>query len=225
MNFDKRIGWFMPNGEKHLPDWMIRVNDKRDGRLLYQGRKYRTALSFVGEKKFTAIDIGAHVGLWSWQMAKDFTRVLAFEPMPEHQDCFAKNMQAEIATGQVALSPVALGPECGEAHIRTRTVGSSGDTGIEWDGSGIKVPMLTLDSFGIKEANFMKIDCEGYELFVLQGAVETLKRCRPVIIVEQKPETGGPVRYRISTTAAVEFLKTLGMRQRAAIQGDYIMTW
>lgn len=221
MILDKKSGWWLPEGERHLQAWMHRVNDPRDGRLLYQGAKYRRAIRYVPRKR-VAVDIGAHVGLWSWQMAKDFDFVNAFEPMPEHRDCYAKNMEGMT---NFHLYPVALGPENGTAHVRTRTVGSSGDTGVDPTGAGLEVEMKTVDSFDFQLIDFMKIDCEGYELFVLQGAIETLKRCKPVIIVEQKPETGMEKTYGVGTTDAVKFLEHLGAKRRDVLQGDYIMTW
>lgn len=225
MTFDERSGWYLPDHEEHLQEWMAQVNDRRDGRLLYQGKKYRLALSHVKRQSF-AIDVGAHVGLWSWQMAKDFQRLFAFEPMPAHYECWKENM-GELGG---VLVTCALGPESGVAHLRTRTPNSSGDTGIEPDGEGIEVDVRTLDSFNFFEhedtyPDFIKLDCEGYELFVLEGAVETLTRCHPTVIVEQKPETGMEQRYGIGTTDAVTFLQNLGAKVRAGLQGDYVLSW
>lgn len=45
-------------------------------------------------------------------------------------------------------------------------------------------PVVTLDSLGIEGVNWIKIDVEGGELHVLQGAEETIRRCRPRVIVE-----------------------------------------
>ena len=212
-------GWFVPEYEAHLQDWMTRVNKRRDGRLLYQSRKYETALTFCKSRRF-AVDIGAHVGLWSWQMAKDFAKVVAFEPIPIHRECYARNMQG---VNNVTLYAVALGDETKDAFIKTRTPNSSGDTGIEAD--GIPVQMRRLDEFELVSVDFIKVDCEGFEVFVMKGATDTLKRCKPCVIVEQKPETGMAKRYGIGVTDAVKFLESLGAKTRAAIQGDYIMTW
>lgn len=224
MKFCERTGWWLPDHEEHLQQWMVSVNARVGDRLTYQRHKYRAALRSVRQRR-AAVDIGAHAGLWSWQMAHDFGHVVAFEPMDAHAECYLGNMEG---LSNWTLHRTALGPEEGEVWLRTRTANSSGDTGVEPGGEcegAQKATLRRLDDFGLEEVDFMKIDCEGYELFVLQGAVETLKRCKPCVIVEQKPETGMEARYGIGTTDAVSFLEDLGARRIRGIQGDYIMAW
>jgi FkbM family methyltransferase len=212
--------WWMPDHEEHLQEWMNTVGDRRHGRLAYQGRKYDEAMKYVTQWR-VAIDVGAHVGLWSFQMGRDFEHVEAFEPMPDHRECWYKN----IDDPWVNMHPFALGAAAAPVHIRTRTANSSGDTGVDPAGEGVEVEQRTLDSFGFTDVDFLKIDCEGYELFVCQGARETLLRCKPCVIVEQKPETGGAALYGIGVTDAVDYLKSLGAVLRTGIQGDYILSW
>lgn len=219
MMFDEKSGWYLPDGERHLPEWMIKVNQRVHGRLAYQYRKYQAAMKHVKRREF-AVDIGAHVGLWSWHMARDFRQVWSFEPMPEHRSCFQKNMNG---ANNVHLYQCALGADSGIAHIRTRTPGSSGDTGI--DNEGERVEMRRLDDFDVPDLDFLKIDCEGYELFVLRGAEQTLRRFKPVVIVEQKPKTGMTARYGVGERDACHFLASLGANQVFEISGDYCFVW
>ena len=233
MLYDAKCGWYLPDGERHLPGWMASVNDARDGRLLYQGSKYRAAIDYCSDRR-VAIDVGAHVGLWSWQMAKDFETVISFEPMPEHRDCYVENLfgNDNLQNHDVVLIADALGAETGTAAIRCRTPGSSGDTGIEPDGEGEIVAVKRLDDVlrdypGISDrVDFVKLDCEGYELFALQGARETLLQNKPVVIVEQKGnKTGAGEKYGIGDFDAVEFLKDLGAKQRKHMVGDFVFSW
>jgi FkbM family methyltransferase len=212
-------GWYFPDGEEHLQDWMWRVKQKRHGRLSYQLSKYLFAMKSVRGRR-VAVDIGGHIGLWSYQMAHDFESVHAFEAMPAHCECYRKNM---ANFDNVTLHEIAIGAEPGNVQMQTRTANSSGDTGVAVDGVGVTVPMATLDSFELTDVDFIKCDLEGYELFAMQGARETILANWPIIIVEQKPHTGGPKRYGISDTAAVEFLETLGYRCIKVISGDYAM--
>ncbi|MDZ4382809.1 MAG: FkbM family methyltransferase [Parvibaculum sp.] len=219
MKHDRKTGWHFPDGETHLIKWMLTVNDPFQGRLTYQRRKYLAALEFVKERR-VAVDIGGHVGLWSWPMSFDFERVVAFEPLSAHVECFHSNL---AGVTNVELRQCALGESIGEVAVRNRTPDSSGDTGVDPDGEGELVRLRMLDEFELRDVDFLKCDCEGFEVFVMRGAEETLKRCKPVVIVEQKPETGMEARYGIGATDAVTYLQSLGYRKARAIQGDYIM--
>lgn len=216
--------WYFPDHEEHLQEWMGTVGDRQHGRLIYQGNKYRTALKYTKQRR-RAVDVGGHVGLWSFQMVHDFDRVDAFEPMPAHRECWTKNIGEVFDPKLCEVHPYALGADDRGVHMSTRTPNSSGDTSVDLDGNGLLVQQVRLDWFGFRDIDFLKIDCEGYELYVCQGARATLLACKPVVIVEQKPETGGPDRYGISTTAAVEYLEALGAKRREVLQGDYILSW
>lgn len=210
--------WWFPDHEEHLLEWMRKTHKRVDGRLTYQYGKYLAALGWVQDKKGMAIDVGSHIGLWAWFMARDFESVACFEPMPAHIECWRKNMAAyENAT----LHEVALGDGEGMVKMETRTADSSGDTGVV-PGLG-DTPMKKLDSFHFQNVRLIKIDCEGFEEFVLRGGVDTLLENRPCIVVEQKRDMSK--QYGLQQQSAVAFLKDLGAKQRAEISGDFIMSW
>jgi len=207
--------WF-PDHEVHMGEWMKAPKNKIvvDGCQTYQHRKQVAALGYVKRWRI-AVDVGAHVGLWSRHMAKRFGHVHAFEPVADHRACFVRN----VAAANVTLYDVALGAEPGRVSMWTEQ-GSSGNTQVRGDG---EIEMRTLDSYGLEEVDFLKIDCEGYELFVLQGAVQTLQRCHPTICVEQKPRVLG--NFGFKSPEAVAFLEGLGAVVRQHYSGDYMMGW
>lgn len=214
--FDK---WVLPDREEHLQEWMTKTNQRTfGGRLAYQLNKYELAMrQLPASRRRVAIDIGAHVGLWSWNMAHDFAQVKAFEPYPDHIECYKVNM--ELCTN-FNLYLTALGDKDGTVTIKTRTRNSSGDTGIEPD--GLSVNIHRLDDYNFENVDFIKVDCEGYEYFVLKGATETLKRCKPVVIVEQK---GFETKYGLLPAQAVQLLCDLGATVKAQYSGDYVCSW
>ncbi len=59
--------------------------------------------------------------------------------------------------------------------------------------------------------SFIKIDVEGFELPVLEGAVETIQRCRPLMLVEQNGND--EVHFGRPRNEATAFLESLGMRR------------
>jgi FkbM family methyltransferase len=208
-------GWKLPDGESHLQEWMRLKNQRLHGRLTYQFGKYETALHFC-QKRRLAVDVGAHVGLWSWVMSHDFENVAGFEPMSEHQACWHINMKDRV---NAELFECALGAEKGTVSLKTNPT-SSGDTYVVEGGD---IEQSTLDSFNLDNVDFLKIDCEGYELNVLLGAHKTLLRCKPVVVVEQK---GNMIeKYGQEKLGAVNHLVDLGAKVVSEISGDFILKW
>ncbi len=207
--------WYFPDGEIHLIENMAATNKKRDGRLTYQCTKYETAF-FYADKTMCAIDVGAHVGLWSYFLARDFKHVYAFEPVQNHIECFEKNLES---AQNVTLYKTALGKEHGSVNIDTNPQ-SSGDAFIRGNGA---IPLAPLDSFGLNNIGLIKIDCEGYESNVIAGAVNTIKKNKPVVIVEQKRDMSE--KYGLPKLSAVKMLQDMGAVLKNEISGDYILAW
>lgn len=209
-------GWWFPDGESHLTAWIANPKNQvtLNGRLAYQGKKQVAAMSLC--KSFrTAVDVGAHIGLWSFNLAHRFGVVHGFEPIQAHRECFAKNVDLP----NVHLHPFALGERDGTVGMYTAPT-SSGDSYVRGEGD---IPMRRLDDFDLEDVDFIKLDCEGYELFALLGAEEILKRWEPVVCVEQKP--GKAQQFGLQQTEAVAYLQKLGARLRMEISGDYLLSW
>lgn len=209
-------GWWWPDHEMHMIAWMNSPKNRvqLNGRWTYQGRKQIATLKHCKHFR-AAVDVGAHVGLWSYNFAHSFGAVFAFEPVAAHRECFERNMVG--VSQHVHLHAIALGAEDGMVSMWSEK-GSSGNTQV--DGSG-DIPMKTLDSFVLPDVDLIKIDCEGFEENVLRGAVETIARCKPTIIVEQKRDMAS--RFGLPLLGAVDFLKGLGYKVAEEISGDYIM--
>lgn len=209
----KLLGWWFPTGERHIPTWMIEHHLIINGRESYQGHKQLTVLEYC-KKRRTAVDVGAHVGLWSFNLCHEFDQVQAFEPVADHRECFAENL---AGNENVHLHAVALGAESGGVSIYSEECNS----GYSYVSGSGDIPLVTLDSFDLTDVDLIKIDCEGYEENVVRGAVNTINRDRPVIIVEQKRDMAENL--GLTRLGAVELLKTMGYSVAKEISGDYIM--
>ena len=199
-----------------------------DGRGTYQLKKIEQALKVV-DHSATALDIGAHVGLWSMILKDHFERVLAFEPVPEHVACFHLNLQDSIDFGQgkgnVEVYPIALGSVHKKVLINP-VPDNSGNAYVEtvkMEGHNlVEVEQHLLDDWYVGgPISFIKIDVEGYELEVIKGAEDTIRLHRPVIVVEQKP--GNAKKYGFKTTEAVELLQKWGAKVQWEMSGDYCL--
>lgn len=149
-----------------------------------------------------AIDVGAHAGNWTQNLARrvglDGT-VLAYEALPHYGR--ALTWSTRLLRGRnVQVRVVAVGNREGLIPLRWRSVANERLTGTTHIEPGVKnsagvieVRMVTLDSdlasHGIHPSDvaFVKIDVEGAELEVLRGARGLLSRGRPVVYMEVEP--------------------------------------
>lgn len=212
--------WWFPDHEKHLPVWMASAKNRMvlNGRPAYQGKKQLAAIAECGRRgrTRTAVDVGGHVGLWSFNLAHTFARVHTFEPVAEHRECFQHNIPVHLRS-KIDLHACALGMEEGAVSICT-TPTSSGDSWV--DGAG-DIPLHTLDSFELEDVDLLKVDCEGYEELVLRGAMRTITTWRPVVMVEQKRDMA--CKFGLERQGAVKLLLDVGYRVALELSGDYLM--
>lgn len=209
-------GIALPDREDHLPPF-IATGPIFAGKGTYQLAKLNAAMRYV--KKFDcAVDIGAHVGLWSRVLAHKFLNVVCFEPVPEHRACWAHNMEGLDAV----LHPLALGNVAGAIRI-SQPHGNTGNSHVSQNGD-IEADMIRLDDAPLLlPPDFVKIDCEGFEKFVVMGGENVFKSAKPVVVVEQKPRNG--TRYGLQATEAADLLQSWGAVTKDIIHGDHILVW
>lgn len=211
-------GMWLPAGEHHLQPHLDR-GPMVDGRGTYQLHKLQAALAVLPEDRAgTAVDIGAHVGLWSRVLAPRFRRLEAFEPIPWHRACWARNM---AGVENAYLHPYAASDTHGTLWLQV-DAGNSGNTRVSAEGGQVEAQAIRVDDLWLGDVDFVKADCEGWEQPALQGMVRTIQRTRPVIIVEQKP--GHAERAGLAPLGAVQFLvSSFQYRLHLNLGGDYIM--
>jgi len=143
----------------------------------------------------TILDIGAHDGLLTRPFAAlPGARVIAFEPLPPAMARLRTGFGGSVPPN-VVLREEALGAAPGEATLTLPVVdgapaeqwASLAKTYAEHAGVGTqahRVRVITLDSLGLTDVTAVKLDAEGFEQEVLEGARATLSRCRPALSLE-----------------------------------------
>jgi FkbM family methyltransferase len=208
------FGWVLPGSDRHFSEYLASA-PKVEGRRMYQPQHIEQSLAICRGRR-VAVDAGAHVGFWSYYLALGFGAVHAFEPSELFAQCFERNVRAK----NVVLHRVALGDEEKTVALEVDAQ-NTGATHVRPGAAG-EVPMRTLDGYRLDEVDFLKVDVEGYERQVLEGARETLVRCRPVVIVEQKDFAA---RYGGERYGAAELLQSLGAVALAQVVQDLIFGW
>jgi FkbM family methyltransferase len=185
-------------------------------------RTQQLLAALVGHSN-TILDVGANVGRYSQFLlthARPNSRGWAFEPNPEAADL----LDANVPKGRMRVLRVAIGARdtTGWLHVPTDDLGNA-VTAIGWAGDGVpgmttdaQVPIRSLDSLisdgtvRIEPPVFLKIDVEGEERAVLQGASDLLRTSRPLIYMEcQRTHLD---RAGVSATEVWDILQDAGYR-------------
>jgi len=136
-----------------------------------------------------AIDIGANYGVYARALIRLGATVELFEPHPRCLDALGAWARGRRS---VRVHPCALSSEAGSATLAIPL----GLGGIEHDAAASIEPLSgqacrqtavavrTLDSFAFSGVAFIKIDVEGHEARVIEGAQATIGRSRPALLVE-----------------------------------------
>jgi FkbM family methyltransferase len=181
---------------------LIEPNDRQIVHILAgDGYEYDSLMVWAKMQKpgGIALDVGAYTGLFSIIAAKRGARVIAFEPMPANQWRTRVNVQRNKVTRQVTILPTAASDYEGTGTLNYNpnvplTTGASLEEGIVMHSAGIVVSCITIDSLALDEVAAIKIDTERHEPCVLRGAMETIRRFRPPMLIET---LGGNMRDQI----------------------------
>jgi len=137
------------------------------------------ALRYKVKKDDIVLDCGAGEGLFSFSVINRCKKVYAIEPLP----VFCESMKLTFANfGNLEVMPYALSDTCGNAVISDAGIQSALGTSSQ----GISVPVTTIDTLFLEKGipvTYIKADLEGYELKVLHGAREIIKKYKPIISV------------------------------------------
>lgn len=163
----------------------------------------RFLLSRLLKKGMTVIDIGANIGYYMLMIEKHIGhqgRLILVEPSPENLPELKINIEKNEFSN-VVLHEIAIGNRSGIIGIK-----SGINSGITDKSHGrYQVKIKTLDSIVKEKVDFLKIDVEGFEGQVLEGAKEILRRYRPILFLEIHPHI--LKRYEFSSKSIITFLK------------------
>jgi len=185
----------------------------------YQEPHRTNSLNFVNNFG-VAMDVGAHVGTWAVDLVQKFDKVICFEPILEHRVCLQKNLE-KFSKDKYEIHSCALGNAEGVVQLSYADQGNSGTASIvEDDGGDYAAHIKTLDSFNFSQIDYLKVDIEGFELQFLEGAVETIKRTKPVMNIEIKNTCE---RFGTTPEKIISFIENeLNMELMGTTVADYV---
>lgn len=199
--------------------WVVRAHAFVHGRI---GEPELAYLPNLVKPGTTVVDVGGHFGVYSVALARlvgPDGQVVTVEPIVEDAQMIASaarrlklpirvvNVAASRANGEATLHVPAIGSSLKTALSTLEASAHSGDLEA---GADRVVPMSTLDEILAAidgQVSFIKIDVEGHERAVLEGASTTLATYRPNLLVEINDEPGVTTAHEV-----IAWIESLGYR-------------
>ena len=159
-------GWTWPFKDAKCWPWLQKEHDLPD------------IITAHCENTRVVVEAGGNAGFYVKKYADLFDTVYTFEPDNLNFYCLSQNvreknvikMQACLGYNRDQVSLVNSRGNIGMYHVKT------GESGI--------IPTLQIDDLNLDVCDLIHLDIEGFEFEALQGSLETIKRCKPVIALE-----------------------------------------
>jgi len=206
--------------------------DEAHGEIAFTGF-YELALSrrIAGDARRGGflVDVGANYGYFTllWLGGASQNRVLAFEASPANHAALRANLARNQCADHVELLEVAAGKERGTAQFSLGDQSQTGWGGITTEKSATVVPVTTLDETipGNAIVDVLKVDVEGADTWVLQGAEKLLRqrRIRQIYYEQNHARMKG---LGVAENEAADFLRSVGYTSSIlAGAGTDIVEW
>ena len=143
---------------------------------------------------YYCVEVGCHIGTISVKLSKSCKKLYCFEPLITSFNLLKENLELNNCNN-VIIHNKGLSNENKQGYLDFISPNNPGGTGILCDSQNINsnvinltnkypIELITLDSFNIDKLDYLKIDVEGYENNVINGAFKTIKKCKPLIVME-----------------------------------------
>lgn len=189
--FDKMVNDFVTFATTEIT---INVNDKKLNiiwpscdKQTFQvisydwGQHHHKVLNYINPNNANVVlQAGGCCGLYPLLYGQVFKKVITFEPDPLNFYCLSNNCKGN----QYIKINSALSNKNG---VRPLTIHGIDNVGMHSFAEGqnkIDVITLTIDSLNLPDLSLLQLDVEGHELEAIQGAVETIKKFKPIIMLE-----------------------------------------
>ena len=185
----------------------------------------------IAKKGGMLVDVGANYGYFSclWAASNPENRVISFEASPRNVSHLRENIDRNHLEDRVDVYEIALGKESGNLPFSFMSDEQTGWGGLSLkdEMNTINVSVITLDEFWSNSADLtidvLKIDTEGADTWVLEGASQLLKekRIKHIFFEENKVRMSA---LGISSETVKDLLMSCGYQLRPIAKGEWYAT-
>jgi FkbM family methyltransferase len=220
-------------GKKRYNQWILLTEEKGSSFVRYvQGISpngydmgmfygYQDAFDDALTDKRVAIDVGASYGFVTKFLSERFDRVISSEVVPSVRHCLKENVKNQNMSN-VEILEFGFSNQNGTLDIYFNERYSGHSSFIQNEAAGnitTSCVVRTIDSCDYDVVDYIKIDVEGHELEVLQGAINTLQKCKPMVSIEVS--LNDPTRLKMAFEACM-LLENLGYTYHSTATNDFI---
>lgn len=194
-----RDGWLWPNKDWKCWEWL---QAEKDLPLL---------IAAYCKEKRVIVQAGGNCGFYVKPYARLFNTVYTFEPNAQNFYCLVNNApESNVIKFQACIG--------NERKLVGMTYKKSNAGVGRVNGEGA-FPTMLIDDLMLDECDLIHLDIEGYEFFALQGAIETIKRCKPIIALEWLDHN---TQFNVSSADIISWLLTLGYVEIGQVYHDKV---
>jgi FkbM family methyltransferase len=197
----QRDGWWMPTTD--------RVGFKY---ISAQASDINTIVNFCQERR-VCIQAGGNIGIWPAKLSEVFEQVITAEPDEANFNALTKNTEGIT---NITKYNSAFGKSFGSGSIKVNQAGNMGALSVR---SGDNFHIIPIDSLNLTNCDLIQLDVEGYELFALAGAINTINKYKPTICIELN---GLSQNYGHTDEDVVKFLTDIGYIKMCNIHRDVV---
>jgi FkbM family methyltransferase len=193
-------------------EWWWPTHDKGCWDYMHSHADVPQKLAKHVKERGVVVQAGGNVGFYIRQYAELFDTVYTFEPDPL---CFL-SLCLNCDTPNVVKFQACVGDRPG-FHSLGHWASDVGATHIA--GKGI-LPTMRIDDLGLEKCDLIQLDTEGFEYYGLVGAIETIKKFKPVLSIEWWEEWA--TRYGVTLKMIEDLILPLGYELVAEYWSDRV---
>lgn len=145
------------------------------------------------------VDVGAAIGSYTLPALAAGARVLALCPQADHRKLLVENLGRNSGFAE-RCTVLDVGAHESWGWMKLNGSRDRYERALTWPGPGDPETFLVgpIDGLRLERVDWIKIDVEGHEEAVLRGAEDTIRRCRPKLLVENHVFMDSQIEKRVS---------------------------